>query len=81
MNISIGDRWQAFVDELVKTGRYGSASDVVDEGLRLVKEREAKLRDLRETLDQAIAEGGSLTPEEVSESLDARLREWQARGA
>jgi hypothetical protein len=26
MNISIGERWEAFVDGVVREGRYGSAS-------------------------------------------------------
>jgi antitoxin ParD1/3/4 len=55
MNVSIGDRWQGFVDRVVKEGRYGSASEVVREGLRLVEEREAKLVALRATLDASIA--------------------------
>ncbi len=46
MNVSIGDRWQAFVERVVQAGRYASASEVVREGLRLVEEREAKLNAL-----------------------------------
>ena len=80
MNVSIGDRWQAFVDDLVKTGRYGSASEVVREGLRLVEEREAKLQALRDTIDRSIEQGGSLTPAEVDAHLDARAAEWKAKG-
>ena len=51
MNVSIGERWEGFVASVVDQGRYGSASEVVREGLRLVEEREAKLAALRETLD------------------------------
>ena len=80
MNVSVGDRWQAFVDELVKTGRYGSASEVVREGLRLVEERERKLQALRDTINRSIERGGSRTPEEVDARLDARTAEWKAKG-
>jgi antitoxin ParD1/3/4 len=80
MNVSIGERWQAFVDNAVKSGRYGSASEVVREGLRLVEEREAKLRALRETLDAAIAEGGSFSDEEVEATLRARAIELKKQG-
>ncbi len=58
MNVSIGERWEGFVDEILKAGRYSSASEVVREGLRLVEEREAKLQALRETLNAAITRGG-----------------------
>ena len=51
MNVSIGPRWEEFVSKAVETGRYGSASEVVREGLRLVEEREARLQALRESLE------------------------------
>src|SRR5271169_245436 len=57
MNVSIGERWQGFVERVVSEGRYGSASEVVREGLRLVEEREAKLLALRTALDDSIARG------------------------
>ena len=65
MNVSIGERWEGFVASVVDQGRYGSASEVVREGLRLVEEREAKLAALRETLDASIAGGGSHSGEDV----------------
>jgi antitoxin ParD1/3/4 len=80
MNVSVEDRWQALVDKLVKSGRFGSASEVVGEGLRLIEERERKLQDLRDTINRSIERGGSLTPEEVDAHLDARAAEWKAKG-
>ena len=80
MNVSVGERWEAFVERIVKEGRYGSASEVVREGLRLVEEREAKLKALRDMLNESIARGGSLTAEEVDAHLDARAQEWKAKG-
>lgn len=75
MNVSIGERWEEFVSEVVKNGRYGSASEVVREGLRLVEEREAKLRALRETVQAAIDEGGSLSDDDI----DAAIEEEHAK--
>ena len=37
MNVSVGARWEAFVADIVKTGRYGSASEVMREGSGLWK--------------------------------------------
>ena len=34
MNVSLGERWERFVANIVEQGRYGSASEVVREGLR-----------------------------------------------
>ena len=73
MNVSIGERWEEFVSSVVAAGRYGSASEVVREGLRLVEEREAKLQALRETLEVSIAGGGSHTRAEAAAAVRARL--------
>jgi antitoxin ParD1/3/4 len=81
MNVSIGQRWEGFVDSVVRSGRYGSASEVVREGLRLVEEREARLRALRNTLDAAVAEGGSLTDEDMDVSLQAHAEALRRAGA
>lgn len=73
MNVSVGKRWEEFVTGLVAAGRYGSSSEVVREGLRLVEEREAKLAALRETLDASIARGGSYSDDEVAASIEEHL--------
>jgi antitoxin ParD1/3/4 len=70
MNVSIGDRWESFVEQAVKAGRYGSASEVVREGLRLVEEREAKLAALRATVEASIAAGGEVSNDELDAALD-----------
>jgi antitoxin ParD1/3/4 len=80
MNVSIGERWEVFVERAVKSGRYGSASEVVREGLRLVEEREARLRALCETLDASIAEGGQGTDEELGAFLDNKAAELSKAG-
>ncbi|MGV1757934.1 type II toxin-antitoxin system ParD family antitoxin [Rhizobium sp. A22-96] len=49
-SVSLGDHFSDFIDAQVQTGRYGSASDVVRAGLRLLEEHEAKVRALKEAL-------------------------------
>ncbi|WP_442582235.1 type II toxin-antitoxin system ParD family antitoxin [Mesorhizobium sp. ASY16-5R] len=73
MNVSIGKRWEEFVNDMVKEGRYGSQSEIVREGLRLVEEREAKLKALRETIDASIARGGGNTTEQARKAVKKRL--------
>ncbi|MBP6581506.1 MAG: type II toxin-antitoxin system ParD family antitoxin [Sphingorhabdus sp.] len=77
MNVSIGERWEGFVDSVLKAGRYGSASEVVREGLRLVEEREAKLAALRDTLNASIARGGAQSDDDVGANVDAALSAWE----
>ena len=49
MNVSLTDKLEEFVSELVENGRYRSASEVVREGLRLLEIREAQLQTKPET--------------------------------
>ena len=76
MNVSVGEHWEKYIERAVREGRYGSASEVVREGLRLVEEREAKLKALRDEINAAIESGPPLTAHEVSAGLDARMKQW-----
>ncbi len=49
-SISLGDHFADFIDRQVQTGRYGSASDVLRAGLRLLEEREVKVKALHDAL-------------------------------
>jgi antitoxin ParD1/3/4 len=79
MNISIGEHLERFVTKLVADGRYGSNSEVVLEGLRLVEEREAKLQALRKTISASIARGGSFSADEMETASDKQLDAWETQ--
>jgi antitoxin ParD1/3/4 len=49
-SVSLSDHFAGFIEEQVETGRYGSASDVVRAGLRLLEEHEAKVKALQDAL-------------------------------
>ena len=42
-SVNLGPKHEATVANLVKNGRYGSRSEVLREGVRLVEEREERL--------------------------------------
>jgi antitoxin ParD1/3/4 len=60
-SVSLGDYFTTFIDTQVKDGRYGSASDVVRAGLRLLEEHNIKLKALQNALI-AGEESGELIP-------------------
>lgn len=65
--VSLDEQFAAFIESQVADGRFGSARDVVQAGLRLLEEREAQLQALR----GALRDG---RPPETSD-VEALLRE------
>ena len=63
-SIALGDHFTEFLAEQVATGRYGSASEVVRAGLRLLEEREVKLAELRALIAEGEA-SGSIEVEDI----------------
>ncbi|MEM5387863.1 type II toxin-antitoxin system ParD family antitoxin [Paraburkholderia phymatum] len=56
-SVSLGNHFADFVDAQVQSGRYGSASDVVRAGLRLLESHETQVRALQEALRAGEASG------------------------
>ncbi|MBX3450874.1 MAG: type II toxin-antitoxin system ParD family antitoxin [Planctomycetaceae bacterium] len=54
-NVILTDHQAAFIEQLVESGQYQNAGEVLDEGLRLVEERRVvKLARLREAVARGI---------------------------
>jgi antitoxin ParD1/3/4 len=56
-SISLGDHFREFAQRKVREGRYGSTSEVVRAGLRLLEEEERKLEALRQAIQEGIDSG------------------------
>jgi antitoxin ParD1/3/4 len=76
-SIIIGDHFGEFIERQVSEGRYGSASDVVRAGLRLLEEREMKIEALRAALIEGEQSGVS-RPFDVEEFI-SRKRQKRRR--
>lgn len=80
-SVNLGEQLEAFITEAVKTGRYGSRSEVLREGVRLVQEREAKwarfAAEIQKGLDSA--DRGELF--DADEVFDRLERKYEAMAA
>jgi antitoxin ParD1/3/4 len=74
---ALGTTIETYVDALVEKGRYGSKSEVIREGIRLVQERESRLAALDAAIELGLAdiETGRVNPaEEVFEKLISKYQ-------
>src|SRR3979490_1956743 len=67
---SIGKHFEAFIDRLIASGRYSTASEIIRDGLRMIEEREQGREAKLEWLRAAIQEGLDSPSEEVD------IKEW-----
>lgn len=80
MNVSLTPELESYVNGKVRSGMYQTASEVVREGLRLLKEREElhqqKLDDLRREIQVGLdqADGGRTQPLTDELALDVKKR-------
>lgn len=49
-SVTIGSHYETFIAKQLQEGRYGSASEVVRAGLRLLEEHEGRVQQLRAAL-------------------------------
>jgi antitoxin ParD1/3/4 len=56
-SVSLSEHFVDFANQQVSSGRYGSISEVVRAGLRLLEEREFQLRNLKDALAEGEASG------------------------
>ena len=71
---TIGDYFADFIDRQVAQGRYGSESDVVQAGLRLLEEQEMKVDALRRALIEGEQSGRSV-PFDFDEFIERKQRQ------
>ena len=56
-SITLGERFETFANAQVRSGRYGSVSEVIRAGLRILEEREARNEALRAALIEGETSG------------------------
>lgn len=82
MNVSLTPELEQYVQEKVSSGLYYSASEVIREGLRLMREREQlqqiRLQELRQEIQAGLDSGESTALD--MQSIKAKARERRQKG-
>lgn len=84
-NVVLTDHQAALVEQLVTSGRYQNASEVLREGLRMIEQREAedafRLEALRSAVEVGAAdiEAGRFKSFQTADSLKSHLKTLAAK--
>ncbi len=82
ISAELGATLEAFVNQLVESGRYNSKSEVLREGVRIIQDREARLLAFDRAIAQGIAdeEAGRVKPmDEVFDRLETKYRKLASK--
>ncbi len=78
-SVILGDHYERFIGKQVGTGKYGSTSEVIRAGLRLLEERETAMS----TLQSALVEGenSGISTRSPDEIISAVIEKRRKNGA
>jgi antitoxin ParD1/3/4 len=71
---SIGKHFEGFIESLLESGRYSTASEVMRDGLRMIEEREQRRSAKLEALRAEIQKGFDSGPAEEVGDMFARIK-------
>ena len=77
IDAELGKQLEDYIQQLVEAGRYGSKSEVLREGIRLVQDRETRLAALDASIARGLADvdaGRTAPADDVFKRLEDKYR-------
>lgn len=82
-NVSLGQYYDEFVEQKVKSGRYATASEVIRDGLRHLENHERseskRLEILREEIRKGLDDPSTVDGETAFQELDAIIEGYEGK--
>ncbi len=74
-SISLGDHFTGFVEGQVASGRFGSVSEVIRAGLRVLEEREARFQAFQLAITEGVNSGivENFSMDALQQDMDGEL--------
>ena len=74
-SMTLGEHWEAFIQNEVASGRYGTASEVIRDALRSLEDKKSKIEALRSHLEQGRKQAER--KEFITQPIDDMLKEFK----
>lgn len=78
ISADLGKQLENYVQQLVDAGRYGSKSEVLREGVRLIQDRETRLVALDVSIARGLADVDAGRTKSASEVFDRLTAKYQS---
>ena len=80
-SVNLGEKLEGFIAEAIKNGRYGSRSEILREGVRLVQEREARWARFESEIEKGIKDVEAGRTEDAEVVFDRLIEKYTALAA
>jgi antitoxin ParD1/3/4 len=78
ISADLGQQLESYIAKLVESGRYGSKSEVLREGVRLIQDREAQLAALDAVIERGLKDSAAGKGKPAGKVFDRLEKKYRA---